>query len=160
MEASNHNKLLCQTLLWFIIWINISPVQEVFSLVTCWRTEALPVSLIMWVLSLIPLRWCLGFVTCLPSWWLPIVALHALLSFEIAAGFGFHFPPLDHNVDFHLVTHVSIFRLYVKCKSKFTKFISEVNLVWNLNIFILCKQTVNCFSLRLMKAPLWIYTLM
>lgn len=35
MEASNHNKLLCQALLWFIIRRNISSIQEAFSLVTC-----------------------------------------------------------------------------------------------------------------------------
>jgi len=69
--------------------------------------------------------------------------------------FRSHLPPLDRDVNFTLVTHVvSTFRLYVKLKSKFAKSVSEVNLVRNLNLFTLAKQTVNCFSLGLMKAPL------
>lgn len=75
--------------------------------------------------------------------------------------FRFRLPPLDHNVDFQLVTHVvSSFRLHVKLKSKFAKFTSEVNLVQNLILFILTKQTVNCFSLGLMETPLQVYILM
>lgn len=56
--------------------------------------------------------------------------------------FRFHFPPLDHGVNFTPVTHgVSTFGLYVKLKSKFAKSVSEVNLVRNLNLFTLTKQT-------------------
>lgn len=69
--------------------------------------------------------------------------------------FRFHFPPLDPNGNFKLVTCVvSTFRLHVKRTSKFARLMSEANLVQNLNLFILTKQTVNCFSLGLMKAPL------
>lgn len=41
MEACNHNKLLCQTLLWFIISTNIFPLLEAFSLMLCWKIESL-----------------------------------------------------------------------------------------------------------------------
>ena len=66
--------------------------------------------------------------------------------------FRFHFSPSEPNGDFKPVTHVvSTLRLHGKLKSKFAKFISETDLVQNLNLFILPEQTVNCFSLGLMK---------
>ena len=56
--------------------------------------------------------------------------------------FRFHFPPSNPNGNVKLVTHVvSTFRLHVKLKSKFAKFMSQANLVQNLSLFILTKQT-------------------
>lgn len=84
-----------------------------------------------------------------------VLCFYLKLQQDHLSHFRFHLPPLDHDVGFKLVTHVvSTFRLYVKLKSKFAKSISEANLVRNLNLFILTKQNVNCFSLGLMKVPL------
>ena len=66
--------------------------------------------------------------------------------------FRFHFSPSEPNGDFKLVTHVvNTLRLHGKLKSKFAEFMSEADLVQNLNLSILTKQTVDCFSLGLMK---------
>lgn len=163
MEASNHHKLLCQTLLWFITWINISSVQVAFSLVTCWKIEGLPVRIIeshSMPVALDPWIWDVPTLLTVTHYGC-VLCFYLKLQRGYWGHIRFHFPPLDHNVDFKLLTHVvSSFRLYVKLRSKFAKFISEVNLVQNLNLLILTKQTVNCFSLGLMKAPFSIYVLM
>ena len=66
--------------------------------------------------------------------------------------FRFHCSLSEPNGDFKPETHVvNTLRLRAKLKSKFAKFMSEADLVQNLNLFILTKQTVNCFSLGLMK---------
>lgn len=112
---------------------NWRPASEM--IIWCSISFSVPTALVSWICDM----FALFIVTHYSSVLFFLKLQQGYLSY-----FRFLFPPLDRNVDFKLVTHVfSSFRWYVKLKSKFAKLPSVVNLVQNLNLFILTEQTVD-----------------